>query len=455
MGEISILENPFISEVPYEDQIQKVYIAYYQRPADPEGLLYWSQKLSEVNGDLSGIINAFANSAESQALYGGKTVEEIFTEIYQAAFNRDPDPEGLAWYTEKINLGEYSLTDVMLRVLDGAIGDDRVILEKKVEVAKGFTHILDPDLDGKDWTFDYRGEEVAQEVREWYKGVISSADASVPGLEDLEGMMEEVLPEGMGSGSEGVVAGTETEVSTEGSDTGTELNEGLILHYTFDDLEHVSVDVSGHNNDGIVDSGILEFLSDPGICGNSLLMESKEYAYMFLPDTSIPPIEFGGGIKLPDGVLKDSFTLNVWIKSNGSLANIIHVSKMSEYGSFEVTGFDVSVNETYIDINADGFEGKFLNASDVTSDNSEHTFHMYTIVRDVHNKIDIYMDGQYVDNMEDIFPDNYTKAIFAYNNYIASISSPGIFEDELQIWNRPLTSEEIHNLYEHFCDLIA
>ena len=114
MGEISILEDPFISEVPYEDQIQKVYIAYYQRPADPEGLLYWSQKLSEVNGDLSGIINAFANSAESQALYGGKTVEEIFTEIYQAAFNRDPDPEGLAWYTEKINLGEYSLTDVCL-----------------------------------------------------------------------------------------------------------------------------------------------------------------------------------------------------------------------------------------------------------------------------------------------------------------------------------------------------
>jgi len=118
MEEITILGNPSTLEVPYEDQIQKIYIAYYQRPADPEGLLYWSQRLSEANGDLSGIIDAFANSAESQALYGGKSAEEILTEIYQAAFNRDPDPQGLTWYTEKINSGEYSLTDVMLRVLD-------------------------------------------------------------------------------------------------------------------------------------------------------------------------------------------------------------------------------------------------------------------------------------------------------------------------------------------------
>jgi len=337
MGEISILENPFISEVPYEDQIQKVYIAYYQRPADPEGLLYWSQKLSEVNGDLSGIINAFANSAESQALYGGKTVEEIFTEIYQAAFNRDPDPEGLAWYTEKINLGEYSLTDVMLRVLDGAIGDDRVILEKKVEVAKGFTHILDPDLDGKDWTFDYRGEEVAQEVREWFKGVISSADASVPGLEDLEGMMEEVLPEGMGSGSEGVVAGTETEVSTEGSDTGTELKDEMVLHYTFDDPANILKDVSGHGNDGEADPGLICEAVDDGVSGKALFMESKESDNIEI-----------GGIKLPNELFNGSFTLNTWIKMSGGAAYLINVENAGELQTFgsDVVGSGINVFTT-------------------------------------------------------------------------------------------------------------
>ena len=179
----------------YFSTVQKIYIAYYQRPADPEGLLYWSQRLDEVNGDLKEIIDAFANSPEAQTLYGGKSIEQILTEIYQAAFNRNPDPEGLKFYTEKIIHGEYSLTDVMLRVLDGAAGDDAIILQKKIEAAQMFTESIDPDLDGKNFTVSYAGDRDAQAAREWLRKIVTTPDVVLPSFEEVENEVIELLSE--------------------------------------------------------------------------------------------------------------------------------------------------------------------------------------------------------------------------------------------------------------------
>jgi hypothetical protein len=52
------------------DQVQELYIAYYDRPADTAGLNYWATALDTANGNLSSVINAFATSPESTALYG-------------------------------------------------------------------------------------------------------------------------------------------------------------------------------------------------------------------------------------------------------------------------------------------------------------------------------------------------------------------------------------------------
>ena len=35
----------------YFDIVQKLYIAYYQRPADPAGLKYWADRIDAANGD--------------------------------------------------------------------------------------------------------------------------------------------------------------------------------------------------------------------------------------------------------------------------------------------------------------------------------------------------------------------------------------------------------------------
>ena len=50
----------------YEVRVLEAYLAYYGRPADPDGLAYWSDRLLDEGGNLNSIIDAFGDSQEYQ-----------------------------------------------------------------------------------------------------------------------------------------------------------------------------------------------------------------------------------------------------------------------------------------------------------------------------------------------------------------------------------------------------
>ena len=163
----------------YLDTVQKLYIAYYQRPADPEGLVYWAKRLDDAGGSLEGIIEAFANSPESQALYGEineSNIAEVVKAIYNAAFNRDPEAEGLNYYVEGFKSGKFTPATIMLDILNGAKGDDAIVLENKLISAMNFTKVLDPELDGKNLLAKYDAEDIPA-AREFLKKVGLSSDS--------------------------------------------------------------------------------------------------------------------------------------------------------------------------------------------------------------------------------------------------------------------------------------
>jgi len=138
----------------YFDEVQELYIAYYQRPADPEGLVFWAKELDKAGGNLNGIIEAFANSAESRALYGAvidsSNIDTVITGIYQALFNRLPDEGGLLFYHNGFIEGKFTAATIMLNILDGATGQDRDYVDNKLAAANLFTETIDPGLDGND-----------------------------------------------------------------------------------------------------------------------------------------------------------------------------------------------------------------------------------------------------------------------------------------------------------------
>src|SRR4030042_2935140 len=158
----------------YLDDVQKIYIAYYQRPADPAGLIYWAARLDGVGGNLNEIIEAFANSAESLALYGpinSSNIGTVVDSIYNALFDRVPDAGGKAFYVKRFNAGTFTAATIMLNILNGATGLDLLSVNNKLAGAELFTEIIDPALDGRGFQATYVGDADAIKGRDYLDGV--------------------------------------------------------------------------------------------------------------------------------------------------------------------------------------------------------------------------------------------------------------------------------------------
>lgn len=133
----------------YLDQVQRMYVAYYGRPADPGGLSYWADRLDQSDGNLEEIIDEFGNSGEFRIRFWQLDTEGLIQNLYQQLFGRDVEEAGLTAYTEMLTSGERTLLSLALDIANGASGDsiDGAVLSNRVSVAHQFTQaIVDREL---------------------------------------------------------------------------------------------------------------------------------------------------------------------------------------------------------------------------------------------------------------------------------------------------------------------
>lgn len=171
--------------------VQKLYLAYYGRPADPSGLEFWASKLDSQGGALTGIMDSFANSAEASKNFAGKSNQELIQSIYQVLFNRtvtQTDP-GLKFYSDSLSKGERTLQSIALDILNGASGSDLTLIQNKTEVAKQFTDALDTAIEQG----SYSGDTAVLRARTLISKVTTDLTASkmvVPGIGDLTSLLK-------------------------------------------------------------------------------------------------------------------------------------------------------------------------------------------------------------------------------------------------------------------------
>jgi hypothetical protein len=178
---LALPHNADAAPSSYYDTVQRVYIGYYQRPADPGGLVYWAQRLDRTNGDLNQIIEAYANSPESQALYGtisSSNIGEVVDSIYMGLFGRSAEPEGRAYYVDGFKSGDFTAATIMLNVLYGAQNQDLQSINNKLAAANLFTRTLDPNLDGKNLQYTYAGNNDAAAGRSFLSTYATSVRAA-------------------------------------------------------------------------------------------------------------------------------------------------------------------------------------------------------------------------------------------------------------------------------------
>lgn len=132
------------------EDIQKLYIAYFGRPADPDGLSFYLATANQrFGGDFGPILPVFFDSEEYKALYpfdirttAGRN--SAVQQVYQNLLNRTADPEGLAFYSNLLASNPASgLSKLVLDVLNGARGIDVDTIQAKVLAASLFTSQLD------------------------------------------------------------------------------------------------------------------------------------------------------------------------------------------------------------------------------------------------------------------------------------------------------------------------
>lgn len=122
--------------------IQKLYVAYFNRPADADGLVYWEKVVVAANGNTAGVYSAFAASAEYKATFANMDAYAIVNQIYTNLFGRPAEKAGLDYWAEHLLHNRLPIDIIVKSVAEGARLSDLNIFNNKVTAASAFTAAL-------------------------------------------------------------------------------------------------------------------------------------------------------------------------------------------------------------------------------------------------------------------------------------------------------------------------
>jgi hypothetical protein len=174
---------------------QKIYIAYFGRPADPSGLFNMTRSFSNFDSPTSirellaaapyrasirSMFDNFGNSDESKELYPGDA-RQFVSAIYLNVLGRQADEEGLAFWAGEIDSGRLTRAEGALNIMAGAEENyssqglrDAAQLAKRVEAA----NYCSTELNKGDGYSVYSGNTAAAVGREFLNGITASTSAA-------------------------------------------------------------------------------------------------------------------------------------------------------------------------------------------------------------------------------------------------------------------------------------
>jgi hypothetical protein len=159
-------DGPSLADTTPAAKAQVLYILYFGRPAEPEGLNFWVTFLNDpANGTsldarLANAADRFADSDEARTNYPVLAVDdpnpqqigEFVNSIYRFLFERDvegtaDDPTtGLGFWTQRVQTqlaqDVPKLGEIVLQIFNGAQNDDVRIVNSKLAASQAFTDRL-------------------------------------------------------------------------------------------------------------------------------------------------------------------------------------------------------------------------------------------------------------------------------------------------------------------------
>lgn len=204
----------------YTEAVQKLYVAYFSRPADAAGLTYWEGVVNAAEGDTAAVSAAFAASQEYKDTFAGMSEYQVINTIYMNLFGRPAEPAALTFWGQNLIANKFTIDNAVTAIAEGAVGTDLAAYNNKVTAATAFTAALDTSAE----ILGYNGAAANAVAKNWIAGITTDASleaAIAPAV--LAASIDDVV----GAGNEG-----ETFVLTQGQDTltGTAGNDNFVVN---------------------------------------------------------------------------------------------------------------------------------------------------------------------------------------------------------------------------------
>lgn len=176
----------------FDTQLQQLYVAYFNRPADPDGLAFYAGHLTTGATTLAAISASFAASAEYRAEYNQVTNAGVVTAVYQNLFGHAPDAAGLAFYTKALDDRTMTVDTMVTWIANGAQSTDKTAYESKVNVAVAFTNALDTAEEKA----GYNVPAAQEAAKEMLAGITTAAQATTA-IAGIDAQVDAVIDAGV------------------------------------------------------------------------------------------------------------------------------------------------------------------------------------------------------------------------------------------------------------------
>jgi hypothetical protein len=157
--------------------VQQLYVAYFNRPADVDGLAYYVGVLNsatDVAATVKQISIDFANATEYKAIYNGLSPKDTVNSIYHNIFGHEADIPGLNYWSDLYAKGTISLATIVTEVAAGAQGSDATAYANKVTAAAAFTSTIALSAD-QQLAYAAHGDAAMTAARSFLTGVTDNA----------------------------------------------------------------------------------------------------------------------------------------------------------------------------------------------------------------------------------------------------------------------------------------
>ena len=216
----------------YVNAMQQLYVAYYNRPADPAGLQFWTGVVEASGGNTAAVSAAFSSSQEYIDAYGGKDNRTVVNTVYHNLFGRDGEKAGVDYWAAALDSKIVSVADVVTAIASGAVGADLAAYNNKVKFATAFTEALNlhPEQAA------YNGKEALAQAKKLTSAVTTDTSLSTA-LANMDAMTAEFVQISRAPITFSLTAGADTGLAFKGGGgddvfqaTGATLSAGDSLH---------------------------------------------------------------------------------------------------------------------------------------------------------------------------------------------------------------------------------